>query len=235
MQGKFVSYLRVSTAKQGLGIDAQRAAVAAYLNGGAWEVLGEFEEKESGKRDDNRPQLQAALKLCRLTGAKLVIAKLDRLSRNSAFLNNLLEAGVPFVCCDMPDADPLMIRIMAAVAQRERELNSVRTRAGLQVIREKLQRGEEHVSKAGRTVARLGGFRGSVPRPEASAAVRSAKAQAFAEDVGGYVVKRRSEGASLATIAADLDALKIKTPRGATWTATTVKRVLDRLGDGGRG
>lgn len=118
MDGKFVAYYRVSTAKQGasgLGLEAQREAVRAYLNGGSWELIAEFTEVESGKRDD-RPELAQAMERCRLTGAKLLIAKLDRLSRNVHFLSGLMEQGVDFVACDMPTANKLIRQ-----AQREAE------------------------------------------------------------------------------------------------------------------
>ena len=133
MRGKFVSYLRVSTDKQGqtgYGVDAQRAAVASYLNGGDWQLLGEFVEVESGKRND-RPELEKALAACRKQKAKLVIAKLDRLARNVALIANLMDGKVDFVCCDMPQANRLTIHVLAAVAEHEREMISDRTKAGL--------------------------------------------------------------------------------------------------------
>ena len=132
MRGKFISYLRVSTDKQGVrgyGLDAQRKAVEDFLNGGNWELLGEYVEIESGKRND-RPQLAAALAACKKHKAKLVIAKLDRLARNVAFIANLMDGKVDFVCCDMPQATRLTIHVLAAVAEHEREMISERTRSG---------------------------------------------------------------------------------------------------------
>src|SRR3954453_20452408 len=123
---RFVSYLRVSTDRQGksgLGLDAQRKAVADFLNGGRWDLIAEFVEVESGKRDD-RPKLAEALALCRLHNATLVIAKLDRLSRDAAFLLGLQKAGVRFVAADMPEANELVVGIMAVVAQAERKMIS---------------------------------------------------------------------------------------------------------------
>jgi DNA invertase Pin-like site-specific DNA recombinase len=120
-EGKFVSYLRVSTARQGrsgLGLEAQRQAVEDFLNGGNWQLVKEFVEIESGKKAD-RPQLEKAFQLCRLIGAKLVIAKLDRLSRDAHFLLGLEKAGVDFVAADMPQANRLTIGIMAVMAQHE--------------------------------------------------------------------------------------------------------------------
>ncbi len=131
--GKFVSYLRVSTARQdasGLGLEAQRTAVAGYLNGGDWTLIKEVVEVESGKRND-RPALASALQLCRKHKATLVIAKLDRLARNVAFISNLMEAGVEFVAVDMPQANRFMVHILAAVAEQEAEAISKRTKAAL--------------------------------------------------------------------------------------------------------
>jgi DNA invertase Pin-like site-specific DNA recombinase len=135
--GKWVSYLRVSTDRQGasgLGLEAQRKSVLDYLNGGRWTLAAEFVEIESGKRSD-RPQLTAALAACKKQKAKLVIAKLDRLSRNVHFISGLMDAGVEFVACDMPHANKLTIHILAAVAEHEREAISARTTAALQAAK----------------------------------------------------------------------------------------------------
>ena len=105
-------------------------AVEGYLNGGSWKLVGEFTEVESGKRSD-RPELENALKACRKHKAKLVIAKLDRLSRNVHFISGLMERKVDFVACDMPSANAFMINVYAAVAQEERRMISDRTKAGL--------------------------------------------------------------------------------------------------------
>src|SRR5919107_4055060 len=116
-EGRFVSYLRVSTDRQGrsgLGLEAQRKAVEDFLNGGRWKLIAEFVEVESGKRDD-RPRLKEALALCRLHNAVLVIAKLDRLSRDAHFLLGLQKAGVRFVAADMPEANEILVGIMAGV------------------------------------------------------------------------------------------------------------------------
>ncbi|WP_342779043.1 recombinase family protein [Methylobacterium terricola] len=131
--GKFVTYARVSTARQGrsgLGLDAQREAVRAYLNGGRWTVVGEFVEVESGRRAD-RPELARAVAACRLYGARLIVAKLDRLSRDPGFLRDLERSGVDFVAADMPDANRLTVGVMALVAEHEREAISARTKAAL--------------------------------------------------------------------------------------------------------
>src|SRR5215203_4343370 len=136
-QGRFVTYLRVSTDKQGksgLGLDAQRKAVEDFLNGGRWELIDEFVEVESGKRDD-RPKLAEAMARCRLHKATLVIAKLDRLSRDAHFLlglqKELQRSGLRFVAADMPEANELTVGIMAVVAQAERKAISQRTKDAL--------------------------------------------------------------------------------------------------------
>src|SRR6478672_8687622 len=132
-EGKWISYLRVSTTRQGqsgLGIEAQRAAVNVFLNGGQWTLLKEFVEVESGAKSD-RPQLNEALRMCRLYGAKLVIAKLDRLSRDAHFLLGLDKAGVDFLAADMPNANRLTVGILALVAEQERRMISERVKAAL--------------------------------------------------------------------------------------------------------
>jgi DNA invertase Pin-like site-specific DNA recombinase len=131
-QSSFVSYLRVSTDRQGrsgLGLEAQRKVVHDFLNGGHWKLIAELVEVESGKRED-RPRLTEALSLCRLHNAVLVIAKLDRLSRDAHFLLGLQKAGVRFVAADMPEANEMVVGIMAVVAQAERKMISA-TKAAL--------------------------------------------------------------------------------------------------------
>src|SRR5437868_4979419 len=136
---KIVSYLRVSTAKQGssgLGLEAQRAAIKAYADRMQAKVGKEFVEVESGKLNA-RPELGAALHLAKVTGSVLVIAKLDRLSRNAAFLLALRDSGVQFIAADMPDANNLTVGIMALVAQQEREAISKRTKEALQAAKKR--------------------------------------------------------------------------------------------------
>lgn len=220
-EGRFVAYYRVSTAAQGrsgLGLDAQRAAVTAFLNGGSWTLLGAFEEVESGKATADRPQLARALEACRLKGASLVIAKLDRLSRDAAFLMGLEAAGVDFVAADMPHANRLTVRLMAVLAQEEREMIGARTRAALQA------------AKARGTV--LGGWKGGpVVDGQRGADANRAKADAFAADVGPMTRAMRDRGLSLRQIAAELTKEGIRTARGGKWTASGVRSVLGRAAE----
>lgn len=219
--GKFVAYFRVSTERQGrsgLGLDAQRKAVSDFLNGGSWTVVSEFTEVESGSRDD-RPELAKAMAACRIYGAKLVIAKFDRLSRDVHFLTGLEKAGVQFVAADMPDANEMVVHMMVVVAQAERKMISARTIAALAA------------AKARGT--KLGGDRGNLPAvahlgAQKSAIVRTEAAEQRAADLLPLVGKLAADGASLRNIACELNARGIPTARGGAWSAVQVKRVLDR-------
>lgn len=131
---KFISYYRVSTRRQNLGIDAQRATVASYIAQHGGEVISEFEEKESG-RCNSRPELQKALNECQRTGATLLIAKLDRLSRSVSFVFMLRDMGCNFIACDLPEFNTLTLAIFAAMAQQEAELISGRTKAALAILK----------------------------------------------------------------------------------------------------
>src|SRR6516225_9962107 len=189
-EGKFVSYLRVSTARQGrsgLGIEAQRKAVEDYLNGGNWQLVKEFVEFESGKKAD-RPQLEKAFQFCRLIGAKIVIAKLDRLSRDAHFLLGLEKAGVDFVAADMPQATRLTIGIMAVMAEHERRMISERTKAAL--------------AAAKRRGVKLGGDRGARLTAKQRALGRAARqAKAHARAVRSHPDHKRTTSGRLCVIA----------------------------------
>lgn len=227
-QGKFIVYLRVSTQKQGrsgLGLEAQKKAVTDYLNGGAWSVVAEFTEVESGKSDANRPQLQRAIQACRIYGAKLLIAKLDRLSRNAAFLLNLdadlKRMKLGFVAADMPDANEMTIGIMAVVAQGEREMISARTKAALAAAKAR-----------GISLGRAKG-EGNVMTDEYRAkatVVLKARAESRASDLAPIISDLRAAGAtSLRSLAAGLNQAGIAPPRGATWSPMAVSRTLARI------
>ena len=238
--GKFVSYLRVSTAKQGasgLGLDAQRAAVAGFLKGGRWSVIREVVEVESGKRAD-RPKLAEALALCRLHGAVLLVAKLDRLSRNAAFLFNLRDAGVRFIAADMPEANEMTVGIMAVVAEGERKAISKRTTEALAAAKVRLANltEEERADRIARGKAvKLGAVRwdhlqaGGADRGRAvGIASRRAKASSRAVDLAPIIGELQASGVTtLAALAEALTTRGIPTARGAsTWSPTQVSRVL---------
>jgi len=230
----FVAYYRVSTQGQGrsgLGLAAQRQAVSDYVARAGGKVLDEFEEVESGKAD-SRPELEKALALANLTGARLLIAKLDRLSRNVAFLAALMDRGVKFVACDMPEANELTLHIMAAVAQAERKAISARTSAALGAINAKLSAGERHVSRrSGKSVTKLGNPEGlSVSRPDLGTAAIKRNADNAAAKLLPYLKGMVERQMSLAQMAGRLTEMGVRTPRdGKEWTPTGVKRVLDRL------
>jgi DNA invertase Pin-like site-specific DNA recombinase len=216
MTGKFVAYFRVSTTKQGingLGMDAQRDAVMNFLNGGKWKLVAEFAEVESGKRKD-RPELVKAIALCRKEQATLVIAKLDRLARNAAFLLNLRDSGVDFIAVDMPHADKFTVGIMALVAEKERDVISQRTRDGL--------------AAAKRRGTKLGN-----PRPakavKRAVAANQQRADTYAASLATVIQEiQNAHVTSLRGIAKCLNARGFKTPNGKAFAAQSVKNILDR-------
>lgn len=209
---KFIAYYRVSTDRQGqsgLGLDAQRAAVLRHITGDS-ELIAEFTEIESGKKND-RPELAAALAACKKQKAKLVIAKLDRLARNVAFIANLMESGVEFIAADNPHANKLMLHMLAAFAEHEREQISKRTKDALAAARargtklgnprpaESLKRGRTTISQ--------------------NAAARHASMKPIISDL-------RNQGLSTHAIARKLNQRGIPTARGKEWMSATVCNVL---------
>ena len=217
--GKFVAYFRVSTDRQGksgLGLEAQRETVMNYLNGGRWTLVGEFTEVESGKRAD-RPELEKALAACKKQKAKLVIAKLDRLSRNLAFVATLMESGVEFVAVDNPHANKLTVHILAAVAQHEREMISERTKAALAAAK-----------KRGRV---LGNPNLAEAAKLAYAALR-ANRRRFAANVRPIIEEIMRAGVtSHNAIAQKLNERNVRTARGGTWTHVQVGAILHPFAD----
>jgi DNA invertase Pin-like site-specific DNA recombinase len=216
--GKFVAYYRVSTARQGmsgLGLDAQREAVTRYLNGGEWELVGEFTETETGKGADalaKRPQLRAALDLCRKTGARLLIAKLDRLARNVHFVSGLMESKVKFVAVDMPEANELTIHIMAAFAEHEAKRISERTKDALRA------------AKARGVVLGATGPANLKPNVEA----RQHAANEFAASLSNVLTGLKAAGMSQRSMVDELNRLGVKTVRGNEWSLVQLQRVLAR-------
>jgi DNA invertase Pin-like site-specific DNA recombinase len=219
--GKFVSYLRVSTKRQGesgLGLEAQRHAVETWLNGGNWTLVAEHVEVESGKHDHNRPALSKAIEACRVYNAKLVIAKLDRLSRDAHFLLGLERAGIEFVATDMPHANRLTVGIMALVAEQEREAISQRTKAALKAAKARgVRLGQPKGTKVNNA---------AVGRERGVEALR-ANADAFAERLRPVLAGLVDLSAN--ATAAELDRRGIATSRGGKWSAAQVINIRARL------
>ncbi len=236
---KAVAYFRVSTAGQGrsgLGLDAQKAAVHEFSLQRGLVSQAAFTEVESGKRSD-RPELQKALHLAKVTGAVLVIAKLDRLSRNAAFLLTLRDSGVRFLAADIPDANDLTIGVLAVIAQAEREAISRRTKEALHVVKLRLAGGEAHTSsRSGRTIERLGNPNGASALAKAakgnSSAVCAVKsiANARGSDLAGLVSDLQGQGfLTLASLAEELNRQGVLTPRRRSWHPSSVRNLLARI------
>lgn len=214
---KFVVYYRVSTARQGasgLGLDAQRDAVAQYLAIVSGEVVAEFAETESGKKSDAaRPELASALAECKRLGARLLVAKLDRLARNVHFISGLMRAGVRFVACDLPEASVIYVHIMAAFAEHEAKRIGERTRDALAVAKargvvlgktgpENLKRNIEERRKA---------------------------ADTFAERMRREIHGMRTEGMTVAAMVRELNERGFPAARGGRWQQVQLARVIKRL------
>lgn len=217
---RFVTYLRVSTDRQGrsgLGLEAQRKAVADHV-AGKGEIAAEFVEVETGRKND-RPQLVRALAEAKRIGAILLIAKLDRLARNVAFIANLLEGGVEIAAADMPEANRFLLHVMAAVAEHEARMISDRTRAALAAAKERgtalgwaiPSRAEEQ-----RQAARKGAER------------NTRKADQHAAEILPIIQQMSARGASLRMVAVELNARKVRTARGGRWHPATVRNMLIR-------
>jgi DNA invertase Pin-like site-specific DNA recombinase len=222
-----IAYLRVSTTAQGrsgLGLEAQREAVQRFAANEGRVIVGEYVEVETGKGTDaldRRPQLSAALAAAKLVGGAVLVAKLDRLSRDVAFIAGLMAQRVPFIVAELgADADPFMLHLYAALAEKERALVSARTKVAL--------------SAAKARGVKLGGYRGG-PVPNAKLGAKlggeavAEAADAFAERVGPMMRDLKDQGMSLRQIAAEMVARGIRTARGGQWTATAVKNVLARV------
>ncbi|MGC4025925.1 MAG: recombinase family protein [Mesorhizobium sp.] len=215
---RYVIYTRVSTEDQGrsgLGLEAQRRDIDIFLANFSeepWEIIGEYQDVLSG-RDDDRPQLAAALKQVRETGAELLIAKLDRLSRKVSFIANVMEdKKVRLRVASMPFADNFQLHIYAALAEQERKFISERTKLALQAAKAK-----------GR---QLGGLRDKTMKRNEAIQV---KARREAEKVMKIVGPLRQAGQTLAAIAEALNDMKVPTSRGGQWTAMQVKRTIERM------
>jgi len=216
MEGKFVTYYRVSTQRQGksgLGLEAQRKTIEDFLNGGNHEVVEEFIEVESGKGSNAlamRPILKEAIECAKKNKAKLLIAKLDRLARNVHFVSSLMESKVDFVVADMPEANALTIHLLSAVAEYERELISKRT--------------TEALAAAKRRGVKLGN-----PNLKADNRKRKKAAYDFAKKLKPTLKAYREQGMSQRAIVEQLNSVGITAPRGGEWKLIQVQRVMNRL------
>ena len=199
--------------KSGLGLDAQKAAVADRLNGGRWQIVGEFAEVEGGKRA-SRPQLDAAIAACKKHKAKLIVAKLDRLSRNVSFLLKLIEAGVEVLFADLPELNGAMGKFvlitMANVAELEAGLISERTKAALKAAKAR-----------GVTLGRHGA--------EVLAPKYQEEARKRAKELAPVIREMHGKGFSMRRMPTELTKRKLKTPRGGAWHPQTVKMIMQRL------
>lgn len=230
---RYVAYYRVSTKRQGesgLGLEAQQAAVAAFLGGKGDKVIASYVEVESGRKAD-RPELAKAIAHAKRSKGVLLVAKLDRLARNLHFLTGLMESGVEFCACDMPHAGRFTVHILAAVAEHEREQISARTKAALASAK---ARGTKLGSSrpghwAGREAARLEGARLGAERglPKAHQAISQAAREAYS-DLRPRIIELHEGGASLRQIAALLNGEGHRTRKGAEFTAVQVRNILVR-------
>lgn len=217
--GKFIAYYRVSTQKQGqsgLGLDAQKQAVLNYLNGGNWELVQEVVEVETGKGSDaldRRPQLKAAIDICKKQKATLIIAKLDRLARNVHFVSGLLESGVDFVCADMPQANKVMLQMYSVMAEWERDQISARTKAALQA------------AKVRGVVLGAAGAANLKPNIEQ----RQQAASEFAGKLKNVIEGMKARGLSQRAMCEELNGLGIQTAKGGQWSLVQLQRVMSNI------
>ena len=215
---KFVAYYRVSTQQQGrsgLGLDAQREAVARFV--GNRELVAEYQEVESGARVD-RPQLKAAMKRCEAVGAVLVFAKLDRLARDTKLVLDIADAGVAVVFCDFPEipegaAGRFLLTMLASVAEFERRRISERTRAALAA------------AKARGVILGAAGPTNLRPNVEE----RQRASREFAERLRGILDGMRARNLSQRAMVSELNEARVSAPRGGAWTLVQLQRVLQRL------
>lgn len=210
----YITYYRVSTRKQDLGLDAQKSMIDNFLRPED-TVLATYEEKETGTNKKVRTQLTEALKQCQATGATLLIAKLDRLARNVAFVSNLMESGVKFVALDLPEANELTIHIFAAIAQHEAKIISERTKAALNELKKQgvVLGKPDNFSSEGRAAGR---------------AVHSAKAESNinTKQAKAYAGVLKEQGYNLTQIADKLNEHQYKTARGKQYHPMQVSRLL---------
>ena len=217
---KFVAYYRVSTQKQGLsglGLEAQKIAVSAYLKETEWQLIDEYTEIETGKGAnalDKRPQLRAALDNARKQGATLIIAKLDRLARNVHFVSGLLETGVEFVAADMPQANKVMIQMYSVMAEWERDQISARTKAAL------------HAARASGVRLGVAGTKNL----QRNLAERKEASYEFARRLAGVINGFKASKLTQRAMLIELNKLNIKAPKGGEWSLSQLQRAITKLG-----
>lgn len=213
-ENRHIAYYRVSTDKQGasgLGLEAQEAAVSRFLASAGGQLVEAYTEVESGKKASNRPELAKALARCRKEKATLVIAKLDRLGRNVAFIASLMDSKVEFVCCDNPHANRLMLHMLAAFAEHEREQISKRTKAALKAAKARgVQLGNPELSEINDR--------------------RRRRADEFAGAMATIIEQIRAEGyTTLESIRDELNRRDVPTARGGRWHKPTVHNLVKRI------
>jgi DNA invertase Pin-like site-specific DNA recombinase len=217
---KYVAYYRVSTSKQGqsgLGMEAQQAAVARHIVGCGGERVGSFQEVESGRKSD-RIELAKAIEAARQNRATLIVAKLDRLSRDPEFLFKLQNSGLDFVCCDMPQADKFTIGIMIVMAQKERDDTSRRTKAALAVRKAELARAGKRLGAPDKSLVKS--------RTKAAEVIQAGKLRHAAYVMKVIAELREAHVTTLSEMAKCLNRRGIPTARNGKWTATAVRRVI---------
>lgn len=224
---KYIAYYRVSTRKQGdsgLGLDAQKRMVKSYVRNDI--IIEEFTEIETGTKKRNRPILQQAIQRCQNEGATLLIAKIDRLSRNVHFVSSLYQSGVDFVCCDMPHANKLTIHLLAAVAEHEADIISERNKAAAQSIKKIIERDGFYISKAGNKITQLGGFGRSGWKESVSVRKEKARNNRNKNVARPFAQELRRQGLGYCTIAMRLNEAGYKTSQGKFYYKTSVQRLL---------
>jgi DNA invertase Pin-like site-specific DNA recombinase len=228
MENKVVVYYRISTSKQersGLGLEAQKETVMRYLNtSGPHAIVGSYTEIKSGKSDTNRVELQKALRDCKLKNARLIVSKLDRLSRDVEFIAALQKSKIRFTIAEMPAADELTINILAAMAMHERKLISQRTREAFAPLKGTGKLGSLTLRRG----ERIPGSGGSINAAKATVAKKT-KADEFAKDIPQVI--QEMGGGSLREIADGLNNSGFTTRKDKKWTAMAVKRVMDRTSE----
>jgi DNA invertase Pin-like site-specific DNA recombinase len=225
---KYIAYYRVSTRKQGdsgLGLDAQKRMVQGHVRNDV--ILEEFTEVESGTIKGKRPILQRAIQRCQDEGATLVIAKIDRLSRNVHFVSSLYQSGVDFVCCDMPHANKLTIHLFAAVAEHEADIISERNKAAAQSIKKIIERDGFYLSKAGNRITKLGGCENPNTTPANKAWKEKARNNRNKNVARPFAQELRRQGMGYCTIAMRLNEAGYKTSKGKFYYKTSVQRLLE--------